>query len=91
MLRPESDGVAKKLITDFTGGSKFSAIASSAYGLTPFIKMARHQEQEAQITLAKAESLRNYMIVTSMALSVMIATILAFSTSRAIALGNYKK
>ena len=84
-LQPESAGVAKKLITNFTGGREFGAIASSAYELTPFIKTAREQEYQAQLTLIKAESLRNQIIAISMMLSILSAALLAFFTSRAIA------
>ena len=84
MLRPESASAAKKLITDFTGGREFGAIVSSAYELTAVIKLARYQEYQAQLALAKAESLRNQIIATSIMLSILFAAVLAFSTSRAI-------
>ncbi|MEH2372221.1 EAL domain-containing protein [Nostoc sp.] len=85
MLQPQSSGAAKKLITDFTGGPEFYAIASSADDLTTFIKSAKEQEKEAKYALTKAEDLRNQIIPISMVLSVLFAAVLAFSTSRAIA------
>jgi len=85
MLQPESAGAAKKLITDFTGGREFGATASSAYELTAFIQTARAQERQAELALAKVETLRNQIIATSMVLSVLLAALLGFSTSRAIA------
>ncbi|MEH2424022.1 MAG: EAL domain-containing protein [Nostoc sp.] len=85
MLQPQSSDAAKKLITDFTGGPEFAAIASSAYDLTTFIKSAGEEENKAMYALTEAEDLRNQIIPISMVLSVLFAAVLAFSTSRAIA------
>ena len=85
MLESQSASAAKKVITDFTGGKEFNAIVSAAYDLTAFIKTARNQQQEAQLGLEKAERLRIQIIVASMVLSVLLAAILGYSTSRAIA------
>ncbi|MHC5730831.1 MAG: hypothetical protein ACYTXY_43365, partial [Nostoc sp.] len=85
MLQPQSSDAAKKQITDFTGGTEFGAIVSSAYDLTTFIKSAEEQEKKAKYALIEAEDLRNQIILFGMLLLVLFAAVLAFSTSRAIA------
>lgn len=75
----------QKLVADLTNEQIISDLDFLLYELGKIIYVAEHQEDKARDISVKAEVIRSQIILTSMALSVLIAILLANYTSRAIA------
>jgi signal transduction histidine kinase len=77
--------VKSKLISDFAKDKIGLEIDSATNELAEIIDRADQQEDAARETLLRAQTLRAQIILASMALSVVVAALLAHFTSRAIA------
>jgi methyl-accepting chemotaxis protein len=77
--------VAQTELFNFMHGSSVFLMDDFLNDITNLVKVTAEEYQQAKLELETAEKLRSYIIVTSLSLSIVIATLLAIYTSRAIA------
>jgi two-component system, NtrC family, sensor kinase len=84
-LTPEAVPAAQQQLLTFASRNvalKFDALSDDLTGL---LETARNEERSAELKLSQADQLRTQIIVVSMLLSMLVATLLTFYISRAIA------
>ena len=76
---------AEKLLVQLVKSPEFVAFIEFPDRLAEFYRLAEQREEEAEADLERAETLRTQIILMGLGLSVAIAILLAFYTSRALA------
>ncbi len=82
---PEGAAKAEKLLVQFVRSPEFVAFIEFPDRLADFYVLTEQLEEEAEVDLEKAETLRTRIISIGLGLSVVISILLAFYTSRLIA------
>ncbi|MBD2436903.1 sensor histidine kinase [Nostoc sp. FACHB-110] len=84
-VQPEYIETAKQKLISFSNSPEVFQINRFSDDLTQMVDRAASEYAEAASIIKSAQKLRSQIIITSLLLSVMIAALLAFYTSRAIA------
>ncbi len=77
---------AEKLVVELVKSPEFVSFIEFPDQLSGFAKLAESREESTEVELSQAERLRTQIILAGLGLSVAIAVLLSFYTSRAIAL-----
>ncbi|OCQ97202.1 hypothetical protein BCD64_14635 [Nostoc sp. MBR 210] len=83
--QPKNIQEAQQQLINFGRSQDVSKINNFSEALTQMVERAASEYKDAEEILASAQKLRSQIIITSLVLSVLLAAVLAFYTSRAIA------
>ncbi|MBD2448565.1 HAMP domain-containing protein [Nostoc sp. FACHB-152] len=84
-VQPEYIETIRYKLINFSSSREVEQLNNFSHDLTQLVDRAAGEYDEAAEVLKSAQKLRSQIIITSLALSIMIAAFLAFYTSRAIA------
>ncbi|WP_414530047.1 ATP-binding protein [Nodularia chucula] len=84
-LEPEQTALVREQLLEIMRGETAIQLEQLALRLTNILKIAENQEQQRQKDVDQAKKVERFIVIMSMLVSVAIAAIVAWRTSRAIA------
>lgn len=84
-LKPEQTALVREQLLQIMGGETAIQLEKLALRLSNILKIAENQEQQRQKDVDQAKKVERFIVIMSMLVSVAIAAIVAWRTSRAIA------
>ena len=81
---PQESIKAQELIIQLVRGKEFVEFIEFPDQLAEYAQMAQSREEEAEVNLARAETLRTQIIIASLLISIPVAALLSFYISQAI-------
>ncbi|HYW20942.1 MAG TPA: ATP-binding protein [Nodularia sp. (in: cyanobacteria)] len=84
-VQPEQMAIAREQLLKIMRGETAMQLEQLSQRLTKILKIAEHQEKDRQEDVEQAKKVERFIVIMSMLVSVAIAAIVAWRTSRAIA------